>query len=172
LVTNDVIGALRLDGDRTAVRLERSYPTDSQDLWTALTDPARLSRWFARVEGDLRPGGTFCIYFGDEDPAERTLGEVRECAPPHRLEVTWRFRDEGESAVRAELTPEPGGTRLSLDHRRLPRTAAAGYGAGWQTYLEQLAADLAGGAGRGDQWDQHWQRLLPAYQAQLAGLSR
>jgi uncharacterized protein YndB with AHSA1/START domain len=171
-MAEDLIGALRLDGDRMAVKLERSYGTDAADLWSALTDPARLSRWFARVEGDLRPEGTFCIYFGDEDPDERTLGQVRECDPPRKLVVTWHFRDEGESVVRADLAAEPGGTRLTLEHRRLPRDAAAGYSAGWQTYLEQLGAYQAGQPGRGGQWDHRWKELLPGYQEQAAALAR
>lgn len=171
-MAEDLIGALRLDADRMAVRLERSYGTDAADLWSALTDPARLSRWFARVDGDLRPNGTFCVYFDDEDPDERTVGQVRECEPPHRLVVTWHFRDEGESVVRADLVAGPGGTRLTLEHRRLPRGAAAGYSAGWQTYLEQLGAYLAGQPGRGRQWDQRWKELLPGYQEQAAGLAR
>jgi uncharacterized protein YndB with AHSA1/START domain len=171
-VSDDLFGALRIDGDRMAVRLERVYPTGAADLWAALTDPARLARWFARVEGDLRPDGTFCIYFDDSDPSERTLGQVRVCEPPHRLEVTWYFRDEGESVLRAELTAEPGGTRLTLDHRRLSAGEAPGYGAGWQTYLEQLGAHLAGEVSRGGHWDQRWRQLLPGYQAQVAGLNR
>jgi uncharacterized protein YndB with AHSA1/START domain len=170
-MSEDLLGALRPDDDRVAAMLERSYPTGAEDLWSALTDPARLARWFARVEGDLRLGGTFCIYFDDENPDERTLGQVQACEPPRFLEVTWYSRDEGESLVRAELTEESGGTRLSLDHRRLPRGAAAGYGAGWQTYLEQLGEYLAGDAGRGTQWDERWKQLLPRYQAQLAALS-
>ena len=111
----DLIGALRLDGDRMAVRLERRYGTDAADLWAALTDPARLSRWFARVDGDLRPDGTFCIYFDDEDPDERTVGQVRECEPPHWLVVTWHFRDEGGAywtgCVHPECVRYPGGER-------------------------------------------------------------
>jgi uncharacterized protein YndB with AHSA1/START domain len=171
-MADDLIGTLRLDADRMAVRLERSYGTDAADLWSALTDPARLSRWFAQVDGDLRPGGTFRINFDDDDPDERTVGQVRECEPPHRLVVTWHFRDEGESVVRADLEAEPGGTRLTLEHRKLPPAAAAGYSAGWQTYLEQLGAYLAGQPGRGGQWDQRWKDLLPGYQEQAAGLSR
>jgi uncharacterized protein YndB with AHSA1/START domain len=179
-MTEDLIGALRLDGDgdgdgdgdRAAVRLERTYKTDAADLWSALTDPARLTRWFARVEGDLRTGGTFCVYFDDENPDERTIGQIQECEPPHRLAVTWHFREEGESVVRAVLDEGPEGTRLTLDHRRLPRGQAAGYGAGWQTYLEQLVAYLIGDPGRGGHWDNRWEQLIPAYRAQLTGLEQ
>ncbi|HEY3732456.1 MAG TPA: SRPBCC family protein [Streptosporangiaceae bacterium] len=171
-MTEDLIGTLRPDGDRLAIRLERSYKTDAADLWSALTDPARLSRWFARVDGDLRVGGTFCIYFDDEDADQRSLGQVQECDPPHRLTVTWYFREEGESVVRAELAERPDGTQLTLEHRRMPRGQAAGYSAGWQTYTEQLAAYLIGDPGRGGHWDQRWEQLMPGYRTQLAALGQ
>ena len=33
------------------------YDTDLADLWSAITEPDRLARWVATVEGDLRLGG-------------------------------------------------------------------------------------------------------------------
>ena len=37
--------------------MEDRYDTDIDDLWSALTDPRRLARWVAEVDGDLRLGG-------------------------------------------------------------------------------------------------------------------
>jgi hypothetical protein len=54
-----ILGTLRSDGGDGVVRMEDRFDTDIDDLWSALTDPARLSRWHSRVEGDLRLGGTF-----------------------------------------------------------------------------------------------------------------
>ena len=47
-----------LDETRGAVRVEDLYDTDIGDLWDACTAPERLARWIARVDGDLRVGGT------------------------------------------------------------------------------------------------------------------
>jgi hypothetical protein len=33
----------------------------SDNVWSALTDPPRLARWYGEVEGDLRAGGEFGI---------------------------------------------------------------------------------------------------------------
>jgi hypothetical protein len=45
---NRVLGALRrIDDLRGALRIEDVYDTDVDDLWSALTDPARLARWVA-----------------------------------------------------------------------------------------------------------------------------
>ncbi len=166
----EVFGTVRADGDHRVLRMEHTYRTDPKDLWQALTDPARLRRWFARVEGDFRVDGTFCVFFDDTDPDQRTLGQVLECDAPHRLRVSWYFRDEGESHVAVDLSADGERTRFVLEHRRLPESAAAGYGAGWQAYVEALAVDVAGEseAACRPAWDQRWEELLPAYRAQLS----
>jgi uncharacterized protein YndB with AHSA1/START domain len=171
-MADELAGTLRLDGDRLSVRLERTFPTDPADLWSALTDPARLGRWLAPVEGDLRPGGSFSVIFDAADPGGRADGQIQECAPPRRLAVTWSWGQETSTLVSADLAVVAGGTGLVLEHRRLPASAAAGYSAGWEAYLDQLAAVLAGQDAPGGQWDQRWARLLPAYQARVAELTR
>ena len=57
MTDNDLLGALRADGSRAAVRFERTYATTCEDLWSAVTEPERLARWFAPVSGDLAVGG-------------------------------------------------------------------------------------------------------------------
>ncbi|MDX6309076.1 MAG: hypothetical protein QOI06_2122 [Nocardioidaceae bacterium] len=167
MTTTDIIGVLRVDGERASVHLESSYDTDIADLWSAVTEPERLARWFAPVDGDLVLGGEFVINFDADDPSQRTEGAVLECRPPEHLAVRWRFKPAGDSTVRVDLSRDGASTRLVLDHERLPAGSSAGYGAGWQTYLEMLAADLRGEAGHGPQWDEREKELLPAYQAQL-----
>src|SRR5215471_8640291 len=54
-----ILGSLRSADGKGVVRIEDRYDTDIDDLWSALTDPGRLARWFGQVEGDLRPGGEF-----------------------------------------------------------------------------------------------------------------
>ena len=54
-----ILGRLRSADGKGVVRIEDRYDTDIDDLWSALTDPSRLSRWYGQVEGDLRPGGEF-----------------------------------------------------------------------------------------------------------------
>ena len=52
-----ILGSLRSADGKGVVRIEDRYDTDIDDLWSAITDPGRLARWFGQVEGDLRPGG-------------------------------------------------------------------------------------------------------------------
>jgi uncharacterized protein YndB with AHSA1/START domain len=56
---NRILGSLLTADGRGVVRMQDRFDTDIDDLWSALTDPARLAHWMAAVEGDLRLGGEF-----------------------------------------------------------------------------------------------------------------
>jgi uncharacterized protein YndB with AHSA1/START domain len=77
---------------RSRALQEQRLDADIDDLWSALTDPGRVARWYGRVDGDLRPGGQFCLYVDDADSDH--AGRVEECEPPRRLRVTTRETDE------------------------------------------------------------------------------
>jgi uncharacterized protein YndB with AHSA1/START domain len=58
------------------------------EVWGALTDPARLSEWFGvRAEIDPRPGGA--VRFDGPGEAVRR-GLVETADPPRRLVFRWR----------------------------------------------------------------------------------
>jgi uncharacterized protein YndB with AHSA1/START domain len=84
-----IIGTLRTAEGAGVVRMEDRFPTDIDDLWSALTDPRRLARWIATVEGDLRPGGEFRRVSADGE----STGRIDACEPPRRLLVTLRDSD-------------------------------------------------------------------------------
>ena len=91
-----ILGSLRSADGAGVVRIEDRYDTDIDDLWAALTDPARLARWYGEVEGDLRPGGQFRTYNAADDI--ESTGRVDACEPPRRLLVTSRETDESYRA--------------------------------------------------------------------------
>lgn len=62
-----ILGSLRSAGGTGVVRIEDRYDAGIGDLWSALTDPGRLARWYGQVEGDLRPGGQFRLHVGSAD---------------------------------------------------------------------------------------------------------
>ena len=92
-----------------AVVASRDYPTHIDDLWNAITDKARIPRWFAPVEGDLTLGGKYQI-------KGNAGGTVTACEPPKSFALTWEFGG-GISWVEVELA-EAGddSTRLTLKH--------------------------------------------------------
>src|SRR5215207_8169207 len=87
-----VLGRLRSADGTGVVRIEDRYDTDIDDLWSALTDPRRLARWYGEVEGDLRRGGEFNLYV--EAAGLHGVGRVQVCEPPRRLQVVTRETDE------------------------------------------------------------------------------
>jgi uncharacterized protein YndB with AHSA1/START domain len=157
------LGTLGAASGTGIVRLEDSFDTDIDDLWSALTDPRRLARWLGEIDGDLREGGEFrARYFASG--WEGTC-RVEACEPPQRLLLLARSEDEPEGVLEATLTADGDHTTLVIEHRGVPLDQIAAYGAGDQVHLEDLTAYLAG---RGPcDARVRWQELHPAYQ-QLA----
>jgi uncharacterized protein YndB with AHSA1/START domain len=82
-----VLGSLHSVDGEGVVRIEDRLDAGIDDLWGALTDPARLARWFGEVEGELSQGGEFHVRIALGGP--RT-GQVEACEPPRRLLLTMR----------------------------------------------------------------------------------
>lgn len=160
-----LVGSVRAVDGRAVVRMEDSFDTDIEDLWSAITDPERLARWIGKVEGDLRLGGELraSLTSSWEGPAR-----VDVCDPPQRLLVTMDPGTEDETVVEAELSPDGDGTHLVVEERGLPVGAVAAFGAGWQAHIEDLGAHLAGRPQ--GQWRARWAELKPAYLDQQAAL--
>ena len=169
-----ILGSLRAADGVGVVRIEDRYDTDINDLWTAITDPARLARWHGRVEGDLRLGGAFRLSL-EADDVEST-GRVEACEPPRRLLVTTRETDESyrkgqgvppfDATIAVTLTAGGDQTLLVLEVTGIPWHVLAAYGAGWQIHAEHLAAYLAGRE-PGDT-EARWHELVPLYQTLAA----
>jgi uncharacterized protein YndB with AHSA1/START domain len=159
-----VLGSLRSADGKGVVRMEDRYDTDIDDLWSAVTDPRRLARWIAEVDGDLRLGGEFRARFTS---GWEGTGRVEACEPPRRLLVLTREADApDEELLEATLTSDGDQTILAIEARGLPIEYLAAHGAGWQVHLEDLAAHLAGRERRDIK--ARWNELISAYQ-ELAG---
>ena len=165
-----ILGSVRSADGKGVVRIEDRYDTNIDDLWSALTDPIRLARWYGQVEGDLRPGGEFRLYLESAD--WNGTGRVEVCEPPRRLLVTTRESDESwrkgrgakpfDAAIEATLIADGAQTILVIEVQGMPLDKLAFYGAGWQINAENLATYLAGRE-RGDT-NSRWDELVPSYQ--------
>ena len=172
-----ILGSLRSADGKGIVRMEDRFDTGIDDLWAAITDPARLARWHGQVEGDLCPGGEFRVYIEAADI--ESTGRVEACEPPRRLLVTTRETDESyrkgqgvppfDQSLEATLTADGDQTILVIEVQGMPLDKIAFYGAGWQIHAENLADHIAGRE-RGDT-EARWDELVPPYQDLAANLS-
>ncbi len=164
-----ILGSLRSADGKGIVRMEDSFDTDIDDLWSALTDPRRLARWLGEVEGDLRLGGAFRARFfatGWEG-----TGRVEACEPPQRLQVVTNDPEEpDEHVIEATLAADGERTVLVIEERGMPLEQLAAYGAGVQIHVEDLAAYLAGRE-RDDDVRTRWEELVPPYDDLAADVS-
>jgi uncharacterized protein YndB with AHSA1/START domain len=144
-------GTVRRDGGLGAVGFERVYAAGPAAVWDAWTSPARLGRWMgASVVGSIEAGSAFTLVWGDEAAAQVVV-DVDELDPPRRLAWRWTLHGEPATVLTVTLAPEGDGTRLALDHARLPLNQTAGLSAGWHNHLDSLALD----AETGDWWPRY-----------------
>jgi len=138
-----IIGSLRADDGKGAVRMEDRLESRIDNVWSALTDPARLIRWYGEVEADLRPGGKYSAHL--HASGWEGAGQVLACEPPRHLALTASEPDQKEPAVtEITLTADGDQTLLVWEERGMPLKWIAAYGAGVQIHVEDLIAHLAG----------------------------
>jgi uncharacterized protein YndB with AHSA1/START domain len=162
-----ILGTLATANGKGVVRVQDRVDADVETVWSVLTDPSRLARWWGEVEGELRLGGEYrarVFASGWEG-----TGRVEACEAPRRLLVLTREPGQAEEqSIEVMLTAEGGQTTVVWEERGMPVAYLAGYGAGIQVHVEDLGACLAGrercdaGARMGE--------LFPAYQALAAGV--
>jgi uncharacterized protein YndB with AHSA1/START domain len=132
-------------GEGRSLLLRRTYDAPIDDVWSACTEPDRISRWLAPIDGDLRLGGTFQL-------KGNAGGDILRCEKPHLIKVTWTFGEGMATEVEVRLAPgDGGGTVLELEHTapaeivdEMVRTygpgGTIGIGGGWDLAL--LGLDL------------------------------
>ena len=144
------------------MRIEDRFDTDIEDVWSALTDPSRLARWYGDVEGDLRPGGEYHARLFSS--GWEGTGRVEACEPQQRLLVRIKDADESdENVIEVTLTADGEHSVVVWEERGMPVAQLSAYGAGVQIHVEDLADHLAGRERRDDA-KARWDELHPAYQ--------
>ena len=129
------------DGESVhAVTVVRGYPTTVEDLWDAVTNGQRISRWFLPISGELELHGRYQL---DGNAG----GVIKACQPPSHFEITWEF-GEDVSWVEARIVEDGTGlARLRLTHtaRHSPHWDEYGPGAagvGWEMGLMGLSVHI------------------------------
>jgi uncharacterized protein YndB with AHSA1/START domain len=132
-----------------AIELSIETPADAELAWEVLTDPDRVAEWFTDASPVGAPGDEYRLDFGDSAVA----GAIVTLDPGRSFSHTWLWEgSEPEEETLVTWTVEAlghGGSRVLLEHGGWPARTAddtsredhLGY---WQSYLEDLAALLAG----------------------------
>lgn len=127
-------GTLETIDGRPALRFQRRLAHSAQRVWRAVTDPAELAQWFvAPVPWTPVLGETF--------EGDGQHGEITALVEPVLLAWSW-----GHERYQFELQEEGEGCMLVFTHVFDDRYGPGSqHAAGWETYLDRLAAHLAGG---------------------------
>jgi uncharacterized protein YndB with AHSA1/START domain len=153
-----ILGTLRVENSVGVVRIEDGFDAPIDEVWSALTDPARLAQWYGEVDGDLRLGGEFhsrVFASGWEG-----TGRITECEPPRRFATVSREEGRDESVHVVTLTADGDQTVIVYENLTVPPDLLWAYGVGEQIHVEDLGAHLAGLERNGES---RWEELEPAY---------
>lgn len=135
-------GTLHSVDGKGVVRMKVRYEAGIDELWSALTDPKRLARWYGIVAGDLQAGGEYTTLITISGWDGR--GRIDLCEPPHRLRVTTWEEVGKEQVVAVSLSAVGDCTNLEVEVRGVPLDLVWAYGSGWHIHLENLGTYLAG----------------------------
>jgi uncharacterized protein YndB with AHSA1/START domain len=167
ITSDDVTSDDNTGAGTKSVLMSRRYDATPAEVWDAWTNPDRLSRWLGTVTGTLEPGSEVLLLMTTDD--KPVPCRIIDCQPQRRLAVIWCQPGEPESAAEIRLRPDSrgDGTILELEHGRLPKNVAVGYGYGWEDFLDRLAALLTGGDPGAISWTESQETLQPLWAAQL-----
>lgn len=127
------------------VVVDEMLPHPVEAVWRALTDNAAISEWLMET-GDFKPvvGVRFTLKTQRLSEDGWVRAQVTELEPPLRMVWAWSV-DEAASptTITFELTPEAGGTRLTLTHvGEIDAVVGALLRDGWPGRIELLRRSL------------------------------
>ena len=128
---------------------ERRIAARPATVFSFFTDRDRWLSWQGvDAQIDARPGGIFRMNVRGDGWAS---GRFLEVTPYERIVFTWGWEGPdspvppGSSTVEVTLKPHgSAGTLLRLVHTGLPLPAIEPHSAGWNHYLDRLAARVSG----------------------------
>lgn len=124
------------------VTLSRDYAVPVTDLWDAVTNPARLARWFMPVSGVLQTGGPYQL-------EGNAGGTIILCRLHDKVRLTWEFAGNVSLVNLRFASQGRAVTCLTLTHSQLPdddhwaQFGPGATGVGWELGFLGLAFHLA-----------------------------
>lgn len=173
--------------DRPVVVVEREVAAPPAQVWSAWTEPERLARWLGAVDHALAGAGAVVHmamaqtelpddFAAAENPT--TLTVLESVAPTDGADgrLVFRFEDRADPGGVVTVTMAAAGVdrcRLVLQHALVEAPTAlaysAGFGGGWDSFLDWLDDAIAG---REHGPDERYEPLTPYYDGQRDRVAR
>lgn len=163
--TRSPLGQVRATNGETRLEFRRDHTASIEQLWSALTEPDRLSRWIGTWTGEPKVGGTVRFQLLHEPevcPPEEVT--IVACDPPRQLVVDFPSPD-GPWRIELVLSATTTGSSLLFTQWLFGADSAADAGPGWHWYLDRLASTL-GEAPPTPDWDSFYTPELRAAYSQ------
>jgi uncharacterized protein YndB with AHSA1/START domain len=139
------------DGDGLWLRMRRVLPATRAEVWTALTDPEVLARWWGpkgftvpQLDFEARPGESLRIAMQPPEGERFHLrGQFREVRAPSRLAYTFGWDppdpDDRETLVTLSLEERGDRTEVALTQGAFAtEERLALHDGGWSESFEKL----------------------------------
>ncbi|MGD6833968.1 SRPBCC family protein [Sutcliffiella halmapala] len=131
-------GTLHESNSRYAIRFERFFPHNSEEVFLVIKNPSCFSQWYPFATGgmDLRVGGQIAFDDGEGTTYNGTITELEE---PY----LFGFR-EVDDMINISLVEEDEGCRMIFTHTFNDDSWAVNTAAGWHRCLDVLAQIVNG----------------------------
>ena len=168
-MSTEPTGTRESRGGTSYVVFTRTFRAPIEDVWAAVTEPARLQRWIGTWTGDPASGEVSfrMLYEGEGAPEE--VFQIDECAPPRRLAT--RHRIPGNDFVwrlELDLAERDGVTTLTFAQVMDDPEIAENVGPGWDYYLDRLVAAETGADVAAVAWDDYYPAQADYYRGVFA----
>lgn len=93
-----------------------------EKVWNALTEKEEMKKWYFDISDfELKEGNAFNFYEPGEERKYHHHCEIVEIIPQKKLKHSWMYPDisKEKTLVKWELSPENGGTKITLTHKGL-----------------------------------------------------
>jgi uncharacterized protein YndB with AHSA1/START domain len=167
MITTERHGTIERTPAGGIIRFDRELAFPVEEVWSAITEPARLADWWppfvADISVDLREGGSITFGWPDGDDVQTLEFKILRLEPPTLLEHS---HTSPGSWQRFELEPTAGGTHLRASYFVPDPDLAIARGdvVGAHYGLDRLDAALTG---RPVPWDSDAFAALQARYAEL-----
>lgn len=161
-------GSLARIDEGDALLLTRTFDATPEDVWAAITEPARLARWIGTWTGNPADGHVaFSMTAEGDDGSAPMRYDIERCEPPRTLAISSRT-DFGNWHLVLVVRPAAAGTALDFHHVIDDPAGLENIGPGWEYYLDRLVAAETGGDPETIAWDDYYPAQA-AFYADLAG---